>query len=53
MHLNDVRRIAADARARQRNAIALPPRPVVSEQSDVPESSNDAVSSGALTAATR
>jgi hypothetical protein len=36
VHGNDVRRIAADARARQRNAISLPPRPIMSEQSDAP-----------------
>ena len=33
-HGNDVRRIAADARARQQNVISLSPRTVMSEQSD-------------------
>ena len=47
MHDNDVRRIAADARSRQRNAINLPPRPIVSEQSDAPKPPNNAVSDGA------
>ena len=34
LHGNDVRRIAADARARQQNAVTLPPRTIMSEPSD-------------------
>jgi hypothetical protein len=30
---NDVRRIAADARSRQQNAVSLPPRLIISEPS--------------------
>ena len=47
VHENDVRRFAADARSRQRNAINLPPRPIVSEQSDAPKPPKNAVSDGA------
>ena len=47
VHENDVRRIAADARSRQRNAINLPPRPIVSEQIAAPKPPNNAVSNGA------
>ena len=40
VHGNDVRRIAADARARQKNAITLPSRPILSEKSDAPKPPN-------------
>lgn len=47
VHENDVRRIAADARSRQRNAINLRPRPILSEQCDAPTPPENAVSDGA------
>jgi len=51
VHGNDVRRIGADARARQRNAINLPPRSIMSEQSDAPKPPNNAVSNDVSTPA--
>ena len=51
VHGNDVRRIAADARARQRNAVTLPPRPAKSEQCDAPKPPIEAASNGATSSA--
>lgn len=44
---NDLARIVADTRSRERNTVSMPPRPSKSEQSDAPKPPNNAVSNGA------
>jgi hypothetical protein len=48
---NDVARIVADAKSRERDAISLPPRRWVSEQSDAMERRNGPVTGGKSTPA--
>jgi hypothetical protein len=43
---NDLARIVADTRSRERDAIAMPPRPWKSEQREAPKPPNDAVPNG-------
>ncbi len=49
---NDLDRIVADARSRERDTISLPPRRYRSEQSVAPESPNARVANGESNAAT-
>ncbi len=46
---NDLRRIVADARSRERNTISLPPRQCESEQSDAPKPATVVIPNGAST----
>ena len=48
---NDLARIVADAKSRERNAISLPPRRWKSEQSDAVERRNRPISDGKSTPA--
>lgn len=43
---NDLDRIVADAKSRERNAISSPPRRSKSEQTDPPERANDRLANG-------
>jgi hypothetical protein len=44
---NDLARIVADTRSRERNTVSMPPRPWKSEPSDAPKPPNNAVPSSA------
>lgn len=49
---NDLARIVADTRAREKDAVSLPSRPWKFEQSDAPKPPIEAVSDGASSPAT-
>jgi hypothetical protein len=49
---NDLARIVADTRSRERNSISMPPRPCKSEHSDAPKLPNAPDPNGASSTAT-